>query len=55
MPRQPDNEADIPDQTAEVARVAFPKGNSYLSLRDEFEARSQAEHCPSLTGCGATG
>lgn len=26
----------VPAQTVRVARAAFPKGNSYLKLRDEF-------------------
>ena len=26
----------VPDQTGRVARAAFPKGNIYLKLRDEF-------------------
>jgi transposase len=26
----------VPDQTARIARAAFPKGNLYLSMRDEF-------------------
>ena len=26
----------IPEETVRVARVAFPKGNSHLSLRDEL-------------------
>jgi transposase len=26
-----------PDETARVARAAFPKGNAYLTLRDELE------------------
>ena len=32
----PDFNHDIPDNTAEVARAAFPKGNPYLTLRDEL-------------------
>ena len=26
----------VPDQTAQVARAAFPKGNPYLTLRDQL-------------------
>ena len=26
----------VPEQTVQVARAAFPKGNLYLSMRDEF-------------------
>ena len=32
----PDFNHDIPESTAEVARAAFPKGNPYLTLRDEL-------------------
>ena len=32
----PDYNQDIPESTAEVARAAFPKGNPYLTLRDEL-------------------
>src|SRR3954453_9781030 len=28
----------VPEDTARVARAAFPKGNSYLALRDELGA-----------------
>ena len=28
----------VPEQTARVARAAFPKGNPYLTMRDEFGA-----------------
>jgi hypothetical protein len=27
----------VPDETVRVARAAFPKGNPYLTLRDELE------------------
>ena len=26
----------VPEQTARIARAAFPNGNSYLTLRDEL-------------------
>ena len=26
----------VPEQTARIARAAFPKGNAYLTLRDEL-------------------
>ena len=32
----PDYNQDIPESTAQVARAAFPKGNPYLTLRDEL-------------------
>ena len=36
MSLQPQPVAPVPDETARVARAAFPKGNSYLRLRDEL-------------------
>ena len=27
---------DIPDETARVARDAFPKGNTYMTMREEL-------------------
>jgi transposase len=32
----PDDNQDIPESTARVARAAFPKGNPYLTLRDKL-------------------
>ena len=32
----PSTSTEIPMQTATVAKAAFPKGNPYLTLRDEF-------------------
>ena len=31
------DEFGVPEETARVARAAFPKGNPYLTLRDELE------------------
>jgi transposase len=36
MSLQPKEIAPVPDETARVARAAFPKGNAWLSLRDEL-------------------
>jgi transposase len=36
MSLQPKEIAPVPDETARVARSAFPKGNAWLSLRDEL-------------------
>lgn len=33
----PDYNNDIPESTAEIALAAFPKGNPYLTLRDELD------------------
>ena len=48
MSLQPNNQTEIPAQTVEVARAEFPKGNLYLSLRDEFETMFQDEQFRSL-------
>lgn len=31
----------VPEATARAARAAFPKGNRYITLRDELEAISK--------------
>jgi transposase len=36
MSLQPMEIAPVPDETARVARAAFPKGNVWLNLRDEL-------------------
>lgn len=36
MSMRPEPLQDVPEMTAEVARAAFPKGNVYLTLRDEL-------------------
>ena len=36
MSLQIDDEKGIPSQTVEVARSAFPRGNIYMTLREEF-------------------
>ncbi len=35
LPRTP-GFGDIPEETARVAHIAFPKGNPYIRLRDEL-------------------
>jgi len=37
MLRPPKETVPIPEETAQIARAAFPKGNVYLWMRDEFE------------------
>jgi transposase len=37
MSLRPQPGAPVPEETARVARAAFPKGNPYLTLRDELE------------------
>lgn len=39
---------DVPSLTAEVARAAFPKGNVYLTLRDELGTIFQDEQFADL-------
>ena len=38
----------VPDQTRRVARAAFPKGNPYLTLRDQLGAIFQDHHFADL-------
>jgi len=40
MSMHPRRESRIPERTVRVARVAFPKGNDYMTLRDELETIS---------------
>ncbi len=37
MSLRPQPGSQVPEETARVARAAFPKGNPYLTLRDELE------------------
>ena len=37
MSLRPRPGSHVPEATARVARAAFPKGNPYLTLRDELE------------------
>ena len=37
MSLRPRSGSHVPEETARVAQAAFPKGNSYLTLRDELE------------------
>jgi transposase len=34
MSLQPEAVAPVPEETARIARAAFPKGNRYLQMRD---------------------
>src|SRR3569832_583833 len=36
MTLQPNDWTIIPEQTAQIARAAFPKGNIYMRMRDEL-------------------
>ena len=43
MSLKPVDLTSIPEETARVAKAAFPKGNIYLKLRDELGALYQDE------------
>jgi transposase len=46
----------VPDDTARVARAAFPKGNPYLTLRDQLGTIFQDEDFVALfPACGQPG
>lgn len=36
MSLRPQTDLTIPDETARVAQAAFPKGNAYMTMRDEL-------------------
>jgi transposase len=38
----------VPEETARIARAAYPKGNIYLQLRDEFGTIYQDEQFVAL-------
>jgi transposase len=48
MSLQPSSKHTIPSQTAEVAKAAFPNGNVYMSLREEFDAIFQDQQFEGL-------
>ena len=57
MSLKPVDLTSIPEETAHVAKAAFPKGNIYLKLRDELGALYQDELFSGLfpeRGCPAT-
>lgn len=33
---RPETNQNIPEETMHIARAAFPKGNGYMQMRDEF-------------------
>ena len=41
---RPASPLPVPDDTAHVARLAFPRGNLLLSLRDRICQHSRQEH-----------
>jgi transposase len=38
----------VPEQTAQIAHAAFPKGSPYLSLRDELDTVYRVDGFSSL-------
>jgi transposase len=48
MSLKPQGLAEIPEETARVARAAFPKGNLYLKIRDTFGTFFDDEQCADL-------
>jgi transposase len=45
----------IPEETIRVAKAAFPKGNSYMTLRDELGLIfTDAQFCHLFSSCGRT-
>lgn len=36
MTLHPKGPQEIPEQTAEIARASFPKGNVYMTMRDQL-------------------
>jgi len=48
MSLQPETLPEIPEETARIARILFPKGNIYMWLRDELGAIYTDEQFTSL-------
>jgi transposase len=48
MSLQPEKLPEIPEETARIARILFPKGNRYMWLRDELGAIYNDEQFMSL-------
>jgi transposase len=48
MSLQPQKLPEIPEETARIAKILFPKGNKYMWLRDELDAIYNDEQFTSL-------
>ena len=48
MSLQPQKLPEIPEETARIAKILFPKGNKYMWLRDELDAIYEDEQFTSL-------
>lgn len=57
MSLKPQTPEEIPAQTVAIVQAAFPHGNTYLKLRDEFETLFQDEQFvalyPQRATCGS--
>jgi hypothetical protein len=51
MTLQPRDWTIIPEQTAQIARAAFPKGNIYMMMRDELQTKQQQQQLALAIGC----
>ncbi len=43
MSMRPRSIPDMPEETGSVAQAAFPNGNRYMQIRDEWEGISEDE------------
>jgi transposase len=48
MSRHPQKLPEIPEETARIAKILFPKGNKYMWLRDELDTIYKDEQFTSL-------
>lgn len=44
MSLKPDSIGPVPEETVRIARAAYPKGNTYVQLRDAFGTIYEDEH-----------
>jgi hypothetical protein len=43
---KPQGISPVPEETARIARAAYPKGNVYMHMRDELGTIYEDEHSP---------
>jgi transposase len=48
MSLKPQKLPEIPEETARIAKILFPKGNKYMWLRDELDAIYEDEQFMAL-------
>jgi transposase len=46
MSLKPQGISPVPEETARIARAAYPKGNVYMHMRDELGTIYEDEHLP---------